>query len=54
MTLVTLTLGGRTILVLCMNYITTNAKGVTTIPFHRVGVPASAFPLFQLLEALRR
>lgn len=37
-----------------MKYITTNAKGVTTIPFYRLGVPASAFPLFQILEALRR
>jgi hypothetical protein len=35
-----------------MRYITTNANGVTTIPFFRVGVSAHEFPLFQLLIAL--
>lgn len=35
-----------------MRCITTNAKGVSTIPFFRVGVAEHSFPLFQILVAL--
>ena len=34
-----------------MNFVWTNARTVT-MPLFRVGVPAAAFPLFQVLTAL--